>query len=227
MRARYGPAEALDVVDIGCGAGTSSFLWAELGHRVCGLDINEPLIGLARARAAESGLDVAFEVGSATDLPWPDGSKDVCLVPELLEHVEPWQRCLDEFARVLRPKGLLLVTTTNKLCPAQDEFRLPLYSWYPAALKRRMVALASTSRPEIAGHATYPAVNWFTFYGLRAALAARGFTVFLDRFDAAVLREPRGVKRLALGLIRSGALMRTLAYVGTRGTLILALKAPV
>ena len=46
---RAGP---LEVVDIGCGAGTQSRLWAEAGHRVHGLDVNEPLIQLARARAA-------------------------------------------------------------------------------------------------------------------------------------------------------------------------------
>jgi 2-polyprenyl-6-hydroxyphenyl methylase/3-demethylubiquinone-9 3-methyltransferase len=59
---------------------------------------------------------------------WPNRSMDVCLVPELLEHVREWRECLADFARVLRPGGVLVLTTNNKLCPVQQEFNLPLYS---------------------------------------------------------------------------------------------------
>src|SRR5436309_9971545 len=36
--------KALDVLDVGCGAGTQCRFWTEMGHRYQGLDINEPLI---------------------------------------------------------------------------------------------------------------------------------------------------------------------------------------
>src|SRR6266702_1393598 len=67
-----GPREgSLDVVDLGCGAGTQSFVWTRLGHRLHGLDISEKLIALGRERARQAGLDIDFRVGSVTDLPWP------------------------------------------------------------------------------------------------------------------------------------------------------------
>jgi 2-polyprenyl-6-hydroxyphenyl methylase/3-demethylubiquinone-9 3-methyltransferase len=116
--------EVIDVLDIGSGAGTLAMLWAEQGHRVVGVDINEPLTQLARKRAQEDLLEVRFEVGSATDLSLPSESFDVCFAPELLEHVAEWQSCLDEFARVLRPGGILFLSTTNSLCPRQQEFNL-------------------------------------------------------------------------------------------------------
>src|SRR5437016_5344870 len=81
------PCRELLVADVGCGAGTQSILWARDGHRVSGIDINETLIGLARKRAAEAELEIRFECASAVKLPWPRGSMDVCLLPELLEHV--------------------------------------------------------------------------------------------------------------------------------------------
>lgn len=69
----------MDVVDIGCGAGTQCRIWAERGHNVFGIDVNEPLIELARRRAQEAGLAIRFETGSATQLPLKDESMDGCL----------------------------------------------------------------------------------------------------------------------------------------------------
>src|SRR5688572_14923777 len=76
----------LSVADIGCGAGTQSMLWAELGHKVHGLDINQPLLDVAQSRAAAKGFDIEFSLGTAASLPWPDRSMDACLAVELLEH---------------------------------------------------------------------------------------------------------------------------------------------
>src|SRR5215510_8239990 len=94
---------AFDLADIGCGAGTQSLFWAELGHRVHGLDINQRLLELARQRANEAGSAIEFKIGSAVSLPWPDESMDVCLAIELLEHVQDWHACIREFTRILRP----------------------------------------------------------------------------------------------------------------------------
>ena len=218
---------SLDVVDIGCGAGTLSRLWAEEGHRVVGLDVNEPLIELARNRAAEAKLDIRFKTGSATDAPFADKSFDICLAPELLEHVADWRSCLSEFARILRPNGLLFVSTTNVLCPLQNEFTLPLYSWYPGPIKRYCERLAVTSGPQIANFATYPAVNWFTYYGLRKALIERGFGLAFDRFAISAMRkkEHGPGKIIALSMIRSIPPIRLLAYALTKGTVVIAIKS--
>lgn len=213
----------LDVADIGCGAGILSQAWAELGHRVHGLDVNAPLIELARQRAAERGLNIEFQVGSAVDLPWDHDSMDVCLVPELLEHVAPWAACLDEFARVLRPGGVLYISTTNRLCPVQEEFDLPFYSWYPDLLKHRYEHLAVTTRPELVNHAKYPAVNWFTFYSLRDTLARRGLAA-RDRFDMIDTQNGGLLKRLAVQAIRTLPPLRWLAHVATPYTVLVAIK---
>lgn len=221
-RSKEGP---LDVADVGCGAGTQSMMWAELGHRVHGLDINEPLLNLAEKRAAEGGYRIDFQLGSAVKLPWADGSMDVCLVLELLEHVTDWKGCLNEFTRVLRPGGILVLSTTNKLCPIQQEFNLPLYSWYPAILKRYFERLAVTRRPQLANYAKYPAVNWFTFYRLRRVLAERGFAS-LDRFDVMDLSKKGALAKGMVGAVRKAPALRWLAHVATSGTVVVAVKSP-
>ena len=212
-----------EVADIGCGAGTQSLVWSELAHRVHALDVNQPLLDLARQRAEKAGCAIDFQLGSATQLPWSDESMDICLLIELLEHVSEWEPCLDECARVLRPKGILVLTTSNKLCPVQEEFNLPLYSWYPAPLKRYFEHLSMTTRPDIANYAKYPAVNWFSFYSLRAELSERGFRS-MDRFDVMDLRNKKSLARGLVYSIRNFPLLRWLAHVATPGTMILAIK---
>ena len=213
----------LRVADIGCGAGTQAFLWAELGHFVVGLDVNAPLVEVARRRAAERGLQVDFRVGTATALPLADSSVDVCLLPELLEHVPDWQACLREATRSLDVGGLLYVSTTNVLCPVQSEFNLPLYSWYPSFVKRRYERLAATTRPALANYAKYPAVNWFTFYGLRDYLAPLGFKC-LDRFDMMDLERVRAPMRPVVRMARAMAPVRFLGHLLTPSTSVFAVK---
>lgn len=212
----------LDVADIGCGAGTQAMMWAEKGCRVVGLDVNERLIALARTRTAERRLDISYVTGTATDIPWSASSVDVCIMPELLEHVADWQSCLAEGSRILRPGGVMYLSTTNRLCPVQQEFNLPLYSWYPSALKRYYEKLAVTTRPEIANHATYPAVNWFSYGDLSRHLAAMGFDC-LDRFQTAP-EQSGGVRRAIVAALKSSTGLRTLAQVFSPYTQVLAIK---
>jgi ubiquinone/menaquinone biosynthesis C-methylase UbiE len=223
LRALGAPAGPLDVADIGCGAGTQARLWADKGHRVRGADINEALVGLARRRAEQSGLAIEFSVASATALPWADASMDLCIAPELLEHVADWSACLAEMVRVLRPGGALFVSTSNRLCPRQEEFALPLYSWYPAVLKHRFEHLARTTRPDLAGYATYPAVNWFTYYGLRRHLARLGVRS-MDRFDMMDLGQHGRLAGAAIGLLRRLPPLRFLGHVATPYTVLLGVK---
>jgi len=217
-----GTESRLAVADVGCGVGAQAILWAASGHEVHGLDVNAKLIELGRQRATEQALEIDFRVGSATELPWADSSMDICLLPELLEHVVEWQPCLDEAARILKPGGVLFLSTSNKLCPIQEEFTLPLYSWYPAPLKRHYERLSVTTRPELVNHASYPAVNWFSFYSLRAELRKRGMRA-MDRFDLNAMTTVGG-KRAASSMIASIAPIRWLAHVATPYTLLVAIK---
>ena len=216
-------SRTLDVADIGCNAGTQCIMWARDGHNVHGVDINDLLLDQASVRANEAGLDIEYVLGSAEDLPWQDDSMDVCLAPELLEHVVDWRRCLDEFSRILKPNGVMYLSTTNYLCPKQQEFELPLYSWYPSVLKEYYERLAMSSRPELVNYAKYPAVNWFSFYSLRAELSIRGFDSF-DRFDVVDTAEKGFVGTTILRAIRIIPPIRWLGHVATPYTSIVAVK---
>jgi 2-polyprenyl-6-hydroxyphenyl methylase/3-demethylubiquinone-9 3-methyltransferase len=217
--------ERLSVLDVGCGAGTECQVWAELGHSVTGIDISEPLVRLARKRASEQGFDIHFDVGSAQALPYAANTFDVCLIPQLLEHVPDWQKCLDEGTRILRPGGLLYLSTTNVLCPIQNEFELPLYSWYPKFVKRRCERLAVTTHREWVSHTSYPAVHWFTFWQLKEFLAKKGLECF-DRFDLARGDRTSAIRQMAFALIRRLPPLRVAAYLLVAGTIVVGVKTP-
>jgi 2-polyprenyl-6-hydroxyphenyl methylase/3-demethylubiquinone-9 3-methyltransferase len=199
-------------------------VWAELGHRVHGLDINQPLLELARERATASKMVIDFRLGSSTEMPWANDSMDICLLLELLEHVTDWQGCIRECSRILRRNGILVITTTNKLCPFQREFNLPFYSWYPSRLKRYCENLASTSRPALANYATYPAVNWFTFYSLKDSLSTHGFDC-KDRFDMKDLSRADALTRTILRVVQKSGIIRLLAHMASPGTIIVGVKS--
>ncbi len=216
--------ECLRVADIGCNAGTQSRCWLERGHWVRGLDISRDLVGVARERNEEFDARAGFEVGSATQLPWHSESFDICLLPELLEHVEDWKSCLSEGVRVLKPGGTLYLSTTNVLCPVQQEFALPGYSWYPAFLKTRYVQRARTTNPELVNFATYPAVHWFSPYGLSRFLGRRGVRA-LDRFDLIDLGSKGIVAWLAVAAIQALPPLRFIGHVLTPSTVLIGVRS--
>jgi 2-polyprenyl-6-hydroxyphenyl methylase/3-demethylubiquinone-9 3-methyltransferase len=81
-----------------------------------------------------------------------------------------------------------------------------------------------TTHPAIANYAKYPAVHWFSFYGLRDFLKPMGFHC-LDRFD---LIDTTGKSRLAQFIVRvlqEFFLLRLLGHVATPSTYLVAVKS--
>ena len=151
---------------------------------------------------------------------------DVCLLPELLEHVDDWESCLREAARVLKRGGVLYLSTTNVLCPVQEEFELPLYSWYPPPLKRRYERLAVTTRPELVNHARYPAVHWFSYYGLRDHLAGLGFDCLRSIRHDRRARDAVCSPGSSLSAVKRVDVLRWVGHVLTPYTVVFAVKNP-
>jgi SAM-dependent methyltransferase len=93
-----------EVLDLGCGDGR---LGAELRARtVVGADVSRVALERARQRL---GRVVAIEPDEP--LPFDDGSFDLVLCAETLEHVRDVQLLMSEARRVLRPGGTLAITT--------------------------------------------------------------------------------------------------------------------
>jgi len=100
------------VLDAGCGVGYGTRILAEAGAtHVVGIDRSHEAIAAARTRLG-SGADLV--VGDLHDLPYDAGSFDAVVCFEAIEHVEDPERALDEFKRVLRADGILVLSTPNR-----------------------------------------------------------------------------------------------------------------
>ncbi len=215
--------ENTKVLDVGCGIGIQSRLWAQDGYNVTSLDYDPGLISLASERSKSAGIAVDYHVASAEDIPFDSGNFDLCLSIELLEHVNDWEKCLDEFCRILNPGGLLLLTTSNVICPKQNEYRLPLYSWWPSFLKKNIPELVRTKYPALANHSPCPALHWFSIFQLRAELKKRGMTVY-DRIDLIDLDSRPPVVAALVNMARKSDAVRFLFYLFYTGTVVFAFK---
>jgi SAM-dependent methyltransferase len=95
------------VLDVACGTGNAAIPAARAGGEVTGLDLTPELLAVARRRADEAGVGVAFVEGDAEDLRFDDGSFDVLLSSFGCMFAPRHEVVADELARVLRPGGRL------------------------------------------------------------------------------------------------------------------------
>ena len=107
--AQLGPDDAL--LDVGFGFGEQDFYWLErYGVRhITGLNISPMQVERTQKRAQERGLAdrMTLGVGSATEMPYADGSFDKVTALECAHHFQTRERFFAEALRVLRPGGRL------------------------------------------------------------------------------------------------------------------------
>jgi SAM-dependent methyltransferase len=186
---RTGPQR---IVDVGCGNGAATHVLKRLDPRntVLGIDWSATALAQARARGLlviQGGIDGA-------GLPLPGASADVVVMSELIEHLVDTDAAVDEAHRVLRPGGVLLLSTPN------------LAAWF----NRGLVGLGIQplfsevslrgiyGRPghEVAGH-----LRLFTRRALVEFLTARGF--YCERVAGAPYHDvPRPLRPLDRALCR-------------------------
>ena len=97
------------ILEIGCGTGKNTLLFAQIGERITALDFSEEMI--AQARDKSSAHNVEFIVADITQR-WPvdDTSIDLVSCNLVLEHIKDLTFVFSEAARVLIPGGRFFVS---------------------------------------------------------------------------------------------------------------------
>lgn len=102
-----------DVLDVASGEGYGSAMLASRARSVIGVDISAEAISHASARYA-NGSNLSYMEGSAASIPLGDDSVDVVVSFETIEHLLEQEEMMAEIRRVLRPDGILVMSSPNK-----------------------------------------------------------------------------------------------------------------
>jgi len=118
----------LDVLDIACGEGYGSAMLAQVARSVIGIDLDLDTVTHAKVKYQAANLE--FHHGDCAHLPLDDACVDLVVSFETIEHHDQHSDMMREIRRVLRPDGVLLISSPNK-----PEFNRDRSEPYPFHIK--------------------------------------------------------------------------------------------
>jgi ubiquinone/menaquinone biosynthesis C-methylase UbiE len=93
-------------VDLACGTGALALTFAQHVRWIMGLDLTPAMLAVAQRTAREANArNIAFALGNAQEIPFPDASLDLALSSYALHHVPEPARVIGEMSRVLKRGG--------------------------------------------------------------------------------------------------------------------------
>ncbi|OLL54078.1 bifunctional 2-polyprenyl-6-hydroxyphenol methylase/3-demethylubiquinol 3-O-methyltransferase UbiG [Bartonella henselae] len=108
------PFENLKILDIGCGGGLLCEPMARLGAMVVGADAAQTNIEVAKIHAAQNGLSIDYRTTTAEALATEGEQFDIILNMEVVEHVADVNLFIEATAKMLKPQGLMFISTLNR-----------------------------------------------------------------------------------------------------------------
>ena len=152
------------VLDIASGEGYGSNLLAAVASKVTGVDIDAEAVQTANEKYAAQRSNLEFVRGSADSIPVGPGLFDVVVSFETIEHHDKHEEMMKEIKRVLKPGGLLIISSPDKLFYSdkpgtinpfhvkelyKDEFRSLLASYFKnVGLYRQKAFFSSVIIPD-------------------------------------------------------------------------------
>lgn len=122
------------VLDLGCGIGLSLSFIGQVFKNSIGCDISENSVKATKEILKKHKIKTPVILCKKDKLPFRDNYFDIVTFIEVIEHVENPDAVLKEIRRVLKPDGVLHITTANKWWPIEPHFKLPFLSYLPRNL---------------------------------------------------------------------------------------------
>jgi 2-polyprenyl-6-hydroxyphenyl methylase/3-demethylubiquinone-9 3-methyltransferase len=104
----------LRILDIGCGGGIVAEPLARLGANVTGIDPAEENVEIAKLHAEKSGLAIDYRTMTIEALADIGKKFDIVIASEVVEHVADFELFVQRAAEIVKPGGLMIVTTINR-----------------------------------------------------------------------------------------------------------------
>jgi 2-polyprenyl-6-hydroxyphenyl methylase/3-demethylubiquinone-9 3-methyltransferase len=172
------PLEGVEALDLGCGGGLVSVPLHRMGARVTGVDASPEAIGAARAYAAQAGLDIDFQCATAEALVERGAQFDLVTALEIVEHVADVNAFLRAASALVKPGGLLILSTINRTPKARALAIVGaerVLQWAPEGAHE----YDKLVRPEEI-RAGAPAIEWDEPIGIIYSPLGKGWTLSRD-----------------------------------------------
>lgn len=111
--ARQQIAPSSVVLDLGCGEGYGTSLLSRHVRNIIGLDVDDDTVTHAALHYGSS--DCAFQVYDGLTIPYDENTFDAVVSFQVIEHTQDDRRYLAEVSRTLKPHGVFILTTPNRL----------------------------------------------------------------------------------------------------------------
>jgi ubiquinone/menaquinone biosynthesis C-methylase UbiE len=182
------PLDGRTVVDVGTGTGRAAIGLARRGARVTGVDASAEMLRVAKARAADAGLDAVFEVGDAHRLAYPDRAFHAAVSLRVLMHTPDWRHCLSELCRVASDRVVFDYPAAFSAAALQAVARrLAAAAGRPVEAYRVMRLSDITRTLDASGFRVERVHRQFVLpIALHKAIGSRAFTVSVEKALAAI-----------------------------------------
>ena len=147
----------MDVLEIGCGTGTTAIAHAPFVGHIRATDLSTRMVEIAKDKAKAEDIDnVTFEALSVDALDVPDASIDAVLAHNILHLLEDKQRAITDIHKMLKPGGVFVTSTA-----CIGDMMLPLRLIIPVGRLLRL----------------FPLVKVFSVAELQESLVNAGFEI--------------------------------------------------
>ncbi|MCK5848341.1 MAG: class I SAM-dependent methyltransferase [Caldisericia bacterium] len=147
------------ILDVGCGTGSYSIRFANLGAHVTGIDSSEEMLEISKHKTKDSILPIHFHQAEAESLPFDNDSFDLVISVNSFEFVNNQTSCFKESYRVLKKGGKAIFCVLNEeslwinTLKNQPGFTNSVYKdakfFTPLLLKQYLSILDSFSKPSV------------------------------------------------------------------------------
>ena len=188
---KVGALAGLTGLDIGCGGGLVTEPLARMGLAVTGADAGPENIRIAKAHAKAEGLKIDYQATTAEALADSGKQYDIVTALEIVEHVADVPLFLSACAALVKPGGLLIVSTLNRTAKS---FALGIVAaeyilrWLPAGTHdwKKFLKPSEVAAPLTAADLKLTDVRGLTYHPLTDTFALSADDLDVNYFVTAV-----------------------------------------
>lgn len=148
----------LRVLDVGCGVGGACLALAKRNNYVVGIDLNPLVLPLAKLNVKDSNVQdgtIDFILANGLNLPFREGSFNLVICNDVLEHVDEKDKLLKELNFVLDNNGHIFLTTPNRLYPIEPHTGIIGVNLLPKKIANKIASLRFNMNAELPSLVTY------------------------------------------------------------------------